>query len=200
MGADNNHKKVGPNTICWFKELKHKVCIMLYNAPVKGDDGLYFVKALTDEKRKCFVQLNNVTVNEVTDELSFNLSTDANKAKIQNIDDLNLEAANENCSTWFGKQLSQDVIRSAYTPSAPLDQITGERIAVTKVFNSDQEIVDIDQITQGKRCSVILEFAGIWFAKKTFGPTWNVFQVKIFDEPNLEVYPEEYAFDDEETQ
>lgn len=173
---------------------------MLYNAPVKGDDGLYFVKALTDEKRKCFVQLNNVTVNEVTDELSFNLSTDANKAKIQNIDDLNLEAANENCSTWFGKQLSQDVIRSAYTPSAPLDQITGERIAVTKVFNSDQEIVDIDQITQGKRCSVILEFAGIWFAKKTFGPTWNVFQVKIFDEPNLEVYPEEYAFDDEETQ
>jgi hypothetical protein len=54
---------------------------------------------------------------------------------------------------------------------------------------------------QGKKCNVILEFAGIWFAKKAFGPAWNVIQVKVFDEPNLEVYPEEYAFqDDEEAQ
>ena len=26
---------------------------MFYNAPAKGEDGLYFVKALNDEKRKC---------------------------------------------------------------------------------------------------------------------------------------------------
>jgi len=29
---------------------------MLYNAPAKGEDGLYFVKALSDEKRKCLIQ------------------------------------------------------------------------------------------------------------------------------------------------
>jgi hypothetical protein len=53
-------------------------------------------------------------------------------------------------------------------------------------------------IKQGKNCNIILEFAGLWFAKKAFGPAWNIFQVKIFDEPNLEVYPEEYAFNDED--
>lgn len=173
---------------------------MLYTAPIKGDDGLYFVKALTDEKRKCFVQLNRTTISDVSSEIVFDLNTDANKAKIQDIDNLNLAAARDNCAGWFGKNLSDDVIQSAYTPSIVNEQITGDCITVTKVFNSDQELVDMDVVTQGKKCNVILEFAGLWFAKKAFGPTWNIFQVKVFDEPNLEVYPEEYAFNDEDAE
>lgn len=171
---------------------------MLYNAPVKGEDGLYFVKALTDEKRKCFVQLNRVNIGDVSGEITFDLNSELNKNKIQGIDALNLEAARENCATWFGKELSEDVIRSAYTPSIVNDQITGDSIAVTKIFNSDQEVVGAEMLKQGKRCNIILEFAGLWFAKKTFGPTWNVFQVRVFDEPVLEVYPEDYAFNDED--
>lgn len=171
---------------------------MLYNAPVKGDDGLYFVKALTDEKRKCFVQLNRVNIGDVSGEITFDLNSELNRSKIQTIDGLNLEAARENCVTWFGKELSEDVIRSAYTQSLVNDQITGESITVTKIFNSDQEIVGTEMLKPGKRCNIILEFAGLWFAKKTFGPTWNVFQVRVFDEPTLEVYPEEYAFNDKD--
>ena len=53
---------------------------MLYNSPVKGDDGLYFVKALTDEKRKCFVQLNKVTLADISNEIVFDLNTDVNKS------------------------------------------------------------------------------------------------------------------------
>lgn len=171
---------------------------MLYTAPVKGDDGLYFVKALTDEKRKCFVQLNKATIGDVSGEISFDLNTDLNKSKVQKIDDLNLEAARENCAEWFGKNLSDEVIRSAYTPSIVNDQITGDCIAVTKIFNSDQELVDTEMLKQGRKCNVILEFAGLWFAKKAFGPAWNIFQVRVFDEPNLDVYPDEYAFNDED--
>jgi len=174
---------------------------MLYNAPVKGDDGLYFVKALTDEKRKCFVQLNRVTIGDISNEIVFDLNTDSNRSKIQAIDEGNLATARENCVAWFGKQLSDSVIDTAYTPSITNDQLTGECVTVTKIFNSDQELVDADIMKQGKKCNVILEFAGIWFAKKAFGPAWNVIQVKVFDEPNLELYPEEYAFqDDEEAQ
>ena len=170
---------------------------MLYNSPVKGDDGLYFVKALTDEKRKCFVQLNKVTLADISNEIVFDLNTDVNKSKIQAIDDGNLAAAQENCEEWFGKKLTENVIKSAYTPTPNVnDQITGECVAVTKIFNSDQEIVDVDFMKQGRTCNVILEFSGLWFAKKAFGPAWNVVQVKVFDEPNLEVYPEGYAFQD----
>ncbi len=46
---------------------------MLYNAPAKGDDGLYFVKALNDTKRKCLVQLNKVKVADVSGDMVFDL-------------------------------------------------------------------------------------------------------------------------------
>lgn len=170
---------------------------MLYNAPAKGDDGLYFVKALNDSKRKCLVQLNKVKVADVSGDIVFELASEANVQKIGVIDTLNLEAARENCETWFGKQLSEKVIEGAYTSSVADGQVTGERIEVTKAFNAQQESVDIENVQAGKVCDVILEFAGLWFAKKSFGSSWNVVQVRIHPDPILDTYPEEYAFVDE---
>lgn len=171
---------------------------MLYNAPAKGDDGLYFVKALNDSKRKCLVQLNNVKIADVSGDIVMDLGSEANISKIQEIDAQNLSAAVENAETWFGKKLSDKVVEGAYTSSVADNQITGERIEVTKVFNSDQEMVDFDVVQPEKTCDVILEFAGLWFAKKSFGSSWNVVQVRVHPDPILDTYPEEYAFVDDE--
>ncbi len=171
---------------------------MLYNAPAKGDDGLYFVKALNDTKRKCLVQLNGVKVVDVSGDVVLDLATEDNIGKIGAIDALNLEAAQENCETWFGKQLSEKVIEGAYTSSVADGQITGECIEATKVFNTQQEQVDLETVQPGKTCDVILEFAGLWFAKKSFGSSWNVVQVRVHPDPILDTYPEEYAFVDEQ--
>lgn len=171
---------------------------MLYNAPAKGDDGLYFVKALNDTKRKCLVQLNGVKVVDVSGDVVLDLATEDNLGKIAAIDTLNLEAAQENCETWFGKQLSEKVIEGAYTSSVADGQITGECIEATKVFNTQQEQVDLETVQPGKTCDVILEFAGLWFAKKSFGSSWNVVQVRVHPDPILDTYPEEYAFVDEQ--
>jgi hypothetical protein len=171
---------------------------MLYNAPAKGDDGLYFVKALNDSKRKCLVQLNNVKIVDVSGDIVMDLGSETNISKIQGIDAQNLSAAVENAETWFGKKLSDKVVEGAYTSSVADNQITGERIEVTKVFNSDQEMVDFDVVQPEKTCDVILEFAGLWFAKKSFGSSWNVVQVRVHPDPILDTYPEEYAFVDDE--
>ena len=170
---------------------------MLYNAPIKGEDGLYFVKALNDSKRKCLVQLNKVKITDVSGDVVMDLNSDTNIAKVQAIDNENLDAAFDNAETWFGKNLSEKVIKSAYTSSIADGQITGERIEVTKVFNSDQEMIDFDDIQPEKTCDVILEFAGIWFAKKSFGSSWNVVQIRTYPEPILDTYPEGYAFVDD---
>lgn len=175
---------------------------MLYSTPTKGDDGLYFVKALNDSKRKCLVQLNKVKVVDVSGDITFDLESEANIAKIQAIDEQNLVAARENCESWFGKQLSEKVIDGAYTSSMTSGQLTGDLINFTKVFNAQQEQVSIDKIEMDSMCDMIVEFAGIWFAKKTFGSAWNVVQVRLHPEPEpepiLDCYPEDYAFVDEE--
>ena len=171
---------------------------MLYNAPAKGDDGLYFVKALNDSKRKCLVQLNKVKMADVTGDIVMELGSEDNVAKIQAIDTENLSAAVENAETWFGKKLSDKVVEGAYTSSIADGQVTGERIEVTKVFNSEQEEVDFETAQPGKTCDVILEFAGLWFAKKSFGSSWNVVQVRVHPDPIIDTYPEGYAFVDDE--
>jgi hypothetical protein len=172
---------------------------MIYNTPTKGEDGLYFVKVVSDSKRKVLVQLNKVKISEVSEEIVFDLVSEVNTEKIERIDVQNLEAAQENCTEWFSKKLSENIIRNAYSSSVVNGQITGYNVGVTKVFNSQNEVVEDPEIIQsGKNCNVILEFSGLWFAKKAFGPTWNIVQVKVLDEPILDTYPDGYAFIDEE--
>ena len=171
---------------------------MLYNAPIKGEDGLYFVKALNDSKRKCLVQLNGVKMTDVSGDIVMDPTSESNTAKIQTVDEHNLSAAVENAETWFGKKLSDKVVEGAYTPSIADGQVTGERIHVTKVFNSDQEEVDFENVQLDKICDVILEFSGLWFAKKSFGSSWNLVQVRLHPDPILDTYPEEYAFVEDE--
>jgi len=174
---------------------------MLYNAPTKGDDGLYFVKALNDSKRKCLVQLNKVKISEFSGgDVVLDLVTEANLAKIQSIDEQNLVAAQENSEAWFNKQLSENVIKSAYTSSIADGQLTGERIGITKVFNFEQEEVDYEDVQVGKSCDVILEFAGIWFAKKSFGSLWNIVQLRVHPDPILDTYPDGYAFAEDDSE
>lgn len=170
---------------------------MLFNTPIKGEDGFYFVKTLSDENRKVLVQLDSVKMMDVSGEITMEVP---NTDKLTAIDNENLKAAQENCSEWFGKQLSENVIKSAYTSGLKDDQITVERLDVTKVFNTQRESIDFDNIQPNKICDVILEFAGLWFAKKAFGPVWNLVQVKVHDDPILDTYPEEYAFIDGDDQ
>ena len=98
------------------------------------------------------------------------------------------------------KKLSDNVITAAYTSSHVSQEITGDLLDVTKVYNSKQEIIDTNSIQPGKVCDVILEFAGLWFAKKTFGPSWNTVQVRVHEDPVTDTYPEEYAFVDTQDQ
>lgn len=173
---------------------------MIYNTPTKGEDGLYFVKTLNDDKRKCLVQLNKVKVTDVSGEIVMDLGSEVNTQKINTIDTANLEAALENCESWFGKKVSDGVIRGAYTSNLDDTAMTCDRIEATRVFNTQQETIDFDLVQPDKTCDVILEFAGIWFAKKAFGPTWNVVQVRVHDDPEpiLDTYPDGYAFVEDE--
>jgi hypothetical protein len=175
---------------------------MMYTTPTKGEDGLYFVKVLRDDKRKHLIQLNKVKITDVSGEIAMDLASEMNTQKISTIDTANLDAALENCESWFGKKVSEGVIKGAYKSSLDTDVLTCDRLDVTRVFNSQQELVDFDAVQPEKTCDVILEFAGIWFAKKAFGPTWNVVQVKVHDDPEpiLDTYPDEYAFVDEDDQ
>lgn len=167
---------------------------MIYDKLTKGDDGMYHVRAFTDDRKKYFVQLNDVTITDVNDDLVFETTSD----KINSIHEMNIQSAIENSQEWFGKKLIEKTLRSAYTRE---DTLSAEHIPDTKVFNSDKTMVGFETINPGDTCSVIVEFSGLWFAKKAFGPSWNIVQVKVhppLEEKFDESYPEGYMFEDDE--
>jgi hypothetical protein len=183
---------------------------MIYGTPVKGEDGMYHVKALTQENKKCFIKLSDVKVSDVdvsTGEVSFDICSEENQSKIDTINASILSSALENSKEWFGKELPEKIINNAFTKS---EDISTDIIEATRIFDSEKQLVELSDTNtvfcSGKDCSVFVEFAGIWFAKKAFGPSWNLVQVKIHEEKSeeteteespVESYPEEYMFEDE---
>ena len=164
---------------------------MLFKAPTKGDDGIYYARATDDSKKKVFVQLNKVKVHDSTAAVVTFDTNAASRKKLQKIETENLQQALEHSVEWFGREMSEEALSAAYYND--LTQLTAERIAPTKIFNADAEVVDFDALVKGKKCNVILEFVGLYFAKSSFGPVWNLVQVKLHADPQPE-YPEEFAF------
>ena len=180
---------------------------MIYDTLSKGEDGLYHSRALNDEKKRYFVQLDGVTVSDVdqeTGEVSFEVTGEDNQAKVESVHVINLQSALENSKTWFGKELPEKTISSAYTRSENLET---DRISATRVFDHTKESVEFSSITVGMSCTVLVEFSGLWFAKKAFGPSWNIIQLKIPEaeveveaeaEAEEETYPDQYMIQDSE--
>ena len=177
---------------------------MIYDTPAKADDGMRHVKVFTEDKKKCFIQLIGVDVLDIdknTGEISFDISGDDNQAKVEAVHAENVQSALQNSQEWFGKEVSEKTIAKAYIKD---DVITAERIEATRVFDSKRESFDFDNISPGVKCSVFIEFSGLWFARSHFGPSWNIVQMKIHEEEKnpeseevVETYPDECMFEDE---
>lgn len=164
---------------------------MIYSKVTKGEDGLYYTRAFTDDRKRNLIQLDNVTVVDVGEDITFEVNSD----KIDEIHEVNIVNAVENSKEWFGKTLQEKVLRNAYTQNST---ISTETIENTKIFNHDKTRVELGDLSTGETCSIIVEFAGLWFAKKAFGPRWILVQVKKHQpvEQFDESYPDEYMFDE----
>ena len=177
---------------------------MIYDTPKKLPDGRYYLKVQTDEGNRCMVQLNNstlVTKFSEGDDVTISLSSKGID-KIQTINEHNLEAAKERSKDWFGKELQEKTLLTAYTPNVNGDTMnaskaTVKKQVVTRCFDHEKNSVDLDTLEEGVACDVMVEFSGLWFMKKTFGPIWRIAQIRL-KAPPKKYYPDEYLFADSE--
>ena len=175
---------------------------MNYGSPKKLPDGRYYVKVLSDRQARVMVQLNRVTILtrfDDSEDLTIELN-EKSQTTVKSIDDQNIAASKANCVEWFTKQLADQTLDAAYTRSMSDNKMNvtkaiAKGASVTRVFAADKTAVDSSVLEPGIQCDVILEFSGIWFMKKTFGPVWRVMQVRLLAPPK-NLYPDEYLFQD----
>ena len=102
---------------------------------------------------------------------------------------------------WFGKELSDETIQTAFQESVT-DGVLGVSLAsvkgqvVTVAFDTQKNSVEIQDVKAGTTVDALLELSGLWFLKKSFGPVWRVLQVRVRGVARP-VVKTEYAFMDE---
>ena len=169
---------------------------MIYGNPKQIPDGRYYLKVLTDENKRITAQINNTTLLtkfDNDDDVTITLDS-VSHDKIVNFDDGNILAAKEHSEKWFGKELSPKTIETAYSSSV-IDGNMNVGKSKPVAFTHDKKPVDINTITENTLCDIILEFSGIWFMKKTFGPVWRITQLRMKKPAPKQI---EYMFQDED--
>ena len=117
--------------------------------------------------------------------------------KMRAIDEKMISLAVENSPTWFGKQMSKEVVEELYRPLVK-ESKQPEKYAPTiklkirtrpdssmalEAFDENQQTFDMTGFVPGTKAKCIVDFAPIWFVNKQFGLTLNILQMKITDLP-----------------
>jgi hypothetical protein len=171
---------------------------MEFGAPVKLPDGRRFLKI-----KGCVVQLNNVTVQEGL--VVPNPTVDVPEIlheKISAADDEIVSRAKADKQMWFGADLKDETIQGAFqssltdgTLSVSLAKLKGEIVA--KAFDAQKNPLDLSAVGEGAQCDLLVELAGLWFLKKSFGAVWRVIQARVRGPPKAPTFPTQYMFEDE---
>lgn len=154
-----------------------------YEDPVKLSDGRYFVKASTNGS-PVYVSLKGVVIDDLdADDIELKLSG----GDVQIVDEWDkrfVSSAVVNSTKWFHKEISSDVIQSYFVSSLETDgtlevlpNLGPKGKPNVAVFDSNKS--QIKTVEPGTSALVLLQFEGMWFLRKTFGPVWRLVQVRV---------------------
>jgi Family of unknown function (DUF5871) len=169
---------------------------MEYGKPQKLPDGRYFLRISGATQ-----QVNGLVLQDTLEAKSVNFKVPENLDIFKTIDEQVLSKAKESKVEWFGKELSDETILNAYQESVT-DGILGASLAsvkgqvTTTVFDTQKNQLNVQDVKPETKCDVVVELAGLWFLKKSFGPVWRVLQVRVRGATKPPA-PKEYMFTDE---
>ena len=170
---------------------------MEYGKPQKLPDGRYFLRISGKTQ-----QVNSLALQDSLETKTVKFNVPEGTLDIfKTIDEELLAQAKASKVEWFGKELSDDTILNAFQESvtdgvldASLATVKGQ--VTTTAFDTQKNPVELQAVKSESKCDVVLELAGLWFLKKSFGPIWRVLQVRVRGGASPPP-PKEYMFTDE---
>ena len=169
---------------------------MEYGKPQKLPDGRYFLRISGKTQ-----QVNGLVLQDSLETKTVKFKVPEGADIFKGIDEELLAQAKASKVEWFGKELSDETILNAFQESvtdgildASLATVKGQ--VTTTAFDTQKNSVELQAVKSESKCDVVLELAGLWFLKKSFGPIWRVLQVRVRTGATVPP-PKEYMFTDE---
>lgn len=171
-----------------------------FGNPIKGSDNKYFVAAYlkNDESQSQSEEIicqfgprltakSSLDAKSTSLECVFDEST--MKDFLSDCDDHMLGFCKDNKESWFNStEISDSYLDNAIMPSfkaikkSDTFSIKFRTSQQMSIFDNSKEEIDISQITEDSKISVIAQFAGLWFTKTRFGLTWKIKQIKLHND------------------
>lgn len=134
---------------------------------------------------------------------------------VRTIDERMVSLAVENSKSWFGKQMSKEIVEELYRPLvkeskqpekyAPTMKLkirpsrnTSDPFGDIQAFNSDKEPFHMKDFQAGSGVKCIIDFSPIWFVNKQFGMTLNLVQLEVKTMPAGKLQGFAFQSDDED--
>jgi hypothetical protein len=151
---------------------------MEYGKPQKLADGRYFLK-ISGARH----QVNGLVLQGQITGRSVTFKTDSKV--FSDVDTEIVNQAKSSKQEWFGKELSDDWIQSAYQESVTTDGVLDASLSVVRgevtcqAYDTQKAAVPLQDVADGATVDGILELAGLCFLKKSFSPVWRVLQLRV---------------------
>lgn len=173
---------------------------MRFGTPTKLPDGRYFLKIAQDDGTRCMHQVNDVKFT-MTDDNQVSLNIPGDKTLFSDIDEQIVSQAKESKVSWFGKEISDDTVTSAYRKSIDLESDLSASLAtikgevVTTVYDAQKKLIDVSTI-KDVVVDALVELTGLVFTKRSFESVWKIIQMRVRNVPKPK-FPREYLFKDD---
>jgi hypothetical protein len=145
------------------------------------EDGVKEVAVRADDGKPLLVTLKGAQVVSVDDEVLLKVSDET----VAQCEDVVLAKAKESKVAWFGKEIADSRLESAFTSSFSTDEkiLSVHKAELVRVYDAKRELVEDKELAKDDVVDVVVQLRSVQFLQKSFETEWVLHQAKFKAEP-----------------
>ena len=145
------------------------------------EDGVKEVAVRADDGKPLLLTLKGAQVDSADDELLFKIDDET----VAQCEDAVLAKAKESKMAWFGKEIADSRLESAFTSSFSLDEniLSVHKAETVRVYDAKRALLEDKELTKDDVVDVVVQLRSVQFLQKSFETEWVLHQAKFKAEP-----------------
>jgi len=145
------------------------------------EDGVKEVAVRADDGKPLLVTLKGAQVVSVDDEILLKIDDET----VAQCEDDVLAKAKESKMAWFGKEIADSRLESAFTSSFSLDEniLSVHKAETVRLYDAKRELLEDKNLVKDDVVDVVVQLRSVQFLQKSFETEWVLHQAKFKAEP-----------------
>jgi len=145
------------------------------------EDGVKEVAVRADDGKPLLVTLKGAQVVSVDDELLLKIDDEI----VAQCESDVLAKAKESKMAWFGKEIADSRLESAFTSSFSVDEniLSVHRAETVRLYDGKRELIEDKDLVKEDVVDVVVQLRSVQFLQKSFETEWVLHQAKFKAEP-----------------